>query len=109
MTSFHIAESETAFQNRLTQLAESLDWEWMHIGRTGKYVANGAKGTLGKGWPDLFLVRGDRTLFVECKAADGVLSKEQRKVLFSLRAAGHQVRIWRPSDWPLILKELTDG
>lgn len=43
--------TEAEFQKQVLDLALSLGWQWMHIGRVGKYTANGAKGTLGTGWP----------------------------------------------------------
>jgi hypothetical protein len=101
-----IAESEASFQRRLTDLAEELGWEWMHIGRVGKYVANGAKGTLGSGWPDLTLLRGSRLLFVELKAQQGPgLTVTQKLVLGRLSMAA-EAYVWRPSDWAQILHVL---
>jgi len=101
-----IAESETAFQHRVTQLAEDLGWEWMHIGRVGKYAANGAKGTLGSGWPDLTLLRGSRVIFAELKAQKAPpLTVTQQLVLGRLSQAT-EAYIWRPSDWPQILHVL---
>jgi len=98
-----IAESETAFQHRVTQLAEDLGWEWMHIGRVGKYAANGAKGTLGSGWPDLTLLRGSRVIFAELKAQKAPpLTVTQQLVLGRLSQAT-EAYIWRPSYWPQIL------
>ena len=63
-----IDETEAAFQARVTRYAEEQGWQWMHIGRVGKYTANGAKGTLGTGWPDLIMVRGQRMVAAELKA-----------------------------------------
>ncbi len=103
--------SEAGFQKLVTKLAVDLDWEWMHIGRVGKYVANGAKGTLGAGWPDLTLTRprDRRLLFVELKAQRAPTpSREQRLVLETLQMVpGVETYVWRPADWPLILEALT--
>ena len=102
-----IDESEAAFQARLIDYALSRGWEWMHIGRTGKYTANGAKGTLGTGWPDLTLVRGTRLIFAELKSQRAPMTGEaQRQVLLILGDVA-EVYIWRPSDWPMILDVLS--
>jgi len=101
-----IAESEAQFQARLIEYAISRGWEWMHIGRTGKYSANGAKGTLGTGWPDLTLVRGTRLIFAELKSQRApVPDAYQQKVLLILSDVA-EVYHWRPSDWPMILEVL---
>jgi hypothetical protein len=104
---FTIEESETAFQHRVTQLAEDLGWEWMHIGRTGKYVANGAKGTLGSGWPDLTLLRGGRLIFAELKAQKGPPPSVTQQLVLGRLSHAAESYVWRPSDWPQILHLLT--
>jgi hypothetical protein len=104
--------TESEFQRQVVQLAENNGWDWMHIGRVGKHAANGAKGTLGTGWPDLVLVRGHRLIFAELKAESAPLpSTEQRKVLQVLWGLMEGipeigVYVWRPSDLPLILEVL---
>lgn len=103
-----IPETEAEFQKRVTDLAESFGWQWMHIGRVGKYVPNGAKGTLGKGWPDLVLTHpGEGVLFVELKVDGQFLSNDQQAVMQSLQAAHQRTDVWRPVDWPLILQVLS--
>jgi hypothetical protein len=106
MATILIDETEAAFQARLIDYALSRGWEWMHIGRTGKYTANGAKGTWGTGWPDLTLVRGTRLIFAELKSQRASLPPpEQQRVLLILSDAA-EVYHWRPSDWPMILEVL---
>ncbi len=111
MRSITIDISESHFQGRVTTLAVDLGWEWMHIGRVGKYVANGAKGTLGLGWPDLSLVRirDRRLVFVELKAQRSPPpNREQRQVLNTLELIpGVEVYVWRPADWPIIMEVLS--
>jgi hypothetical protein len=102
---FEVELTEAEFQRQVTNLAERLGWQWMHIGRTGKYVSNGAKGTLGKGWPDLVLVRG-RVLFVELKRDRELPTAAQQEVLMYLSLAGQETHVWRPSQWALILETL---
>jgi hypothetical protein len=53
----------------------------------------------GKGWPDLVLVR-DRVIFAELKSARGRLSGDQQAWIHRLTAAGQEVHVWRPDDWP---------
>lgn len=101
---FTIQLTEAAFQRQVVQLAESLGWDWMHIGRTGKYVANGAKGTLGTGWPDLLLLRGHRIVCAELKAQNAPLpSLAQKDVLLKLSGAV-EAYCWRPS----MMNEIVD-
>lgn len=98
MTQPLIPQTEAAWQRFVTDYAESLGWQWLHIGRTGKYQKVAAKGTLGKGWPDLLLIKGDRILAVECKGQDGKLSEEQKRVLSILTEVMPAVVV-RPSDF----------
>lgn len=100
-----IPQTEAEWMRFVTNYAESLGWDWMHVGRVGKYTANGAKGTLGEGWPDLLLVRGERLIFVECKAQMGVLTERQKRVLSILEAAV-PCFVWRPSDFARMAEEL---
>ena len=105
--SFTIPQTEAEFQRTVTAFAELQGWEWMHVGRVGKYAPNGAKGTLGRGWPDLLLIRGKRIIFAELKAQRaGLLPGAQKRVLNVLVKAA-EVYVWRPSDMPMILEELT--
>ena len=51
----------------------------------------------GAGFPDLVLVR-ERVVYVECKADRGRLGLEQELWIDALKAAGQDVRVWRPRD-----------
>ena len=98
--------TESEFQAKVTTLAESLGWDWFHVGRTGKHKPNGAKGTLGKGWPDLTLVRRDRLIFAECKIGAEQLKPEQAAVLGVLGSTNCMTYVWRPEQWNVILEVL---
>lgn len=98
--------TEAEFQSQVVNLAESFGWQWMHIGRTGKHVANGAKGTLGRGWPDLLLIRGSRIIFAELKAQKAPPLPEHQKAVLNILAQAAEAYVWRPSDLPFILEEL---
>jgi hypothetical protein len=97
--------SESEWQQQVLKSAHQLGWQSMHIGRTGKHQAVGAKGTLGIGWPDLVLVKGGRIIFAELKAQDGTTSIEQKQVLVMLGNVG-EVFVWRPSDFGQVLDTL---
>lgn len=56
------------------------------------------------GWPDLFLVKGERALALEVKTDKGVLKPAQRAWLDALdRVPGITARCVRPSDWDEIV------
>ena len=103
--------SEKAFQRQVVELAQLLGWHWLHVSHSPQ-VKRGVvtryttptMGTLGKGWPDLILLREKdrRLVFAELKSEIGVLSAEQQRVLDILRDTGHgvlfEVYVWRPHD-----------
>ena len=101
-----IPMTEAEFQGRVTTIAEELGWDWLHIGRVGKHVPNGAKGTLGRGWPDLLLVRGGRLLVAELKEQTAPPPSTDQKRVLSLLGQAVDAYVWRPSDLPLILEVL---
>lgn len=63
----------------------------------------------GAGFPDLVLLKPDRVIYAECKGPKTRVSVEQHLWIEGLRAAGQDVRIWRPSDWPEIEATLRGG
>lgn len=91
-------------QALVAEVATIYGWSWLHI-RPG-LRANGrwyvpVEGPLGKGWPDLILIRerDGRRLAVELKRQVGdAVMPEQRWVLEILAAADFDVAVWRPSD-----------
>lgn len=113
--------SEKAFQLQVTGLAQLLNWHWLHVshspqvnrGIVTKYTTP-THGTLGKGWPDLILIRekDKRIIFAELKSETGKPSPEQERVLSILRSLDWhhtgvaplmdspavEVYLWRPSD-----------
>ena len=65
----------------------------------------------GAGFPDLVLVRGLHIKFVELKGPKGRLTEAQEKWLQKLGEASKasayaMVYVWKPSDWPAIVKVL---
>lgn len=104
-----IPESEAGFMGWITDLADQRGWSWVHFrpARTAYGWRTPVSGSLGKGWPDLVLVKRDRLLFVEVKSAQGRLDAEQQAVRAALVLAGATVYVWRPVDRPVIEEVLT--
>jgi hypothetical protein len=104
--------SEREWQSQVTQLAELAGWQWAHwrAARTNRGWKTPVSGPLGEGFPDLLLVRvrDRRLLFVELKSDAGRLAPAQTAVHDVLRAAGLEVRVWRPRDWDQVVAELHD-
>ncbi|MYA99280.1 VRR-NUC domain-containing protein [Candidatus Poribacteria bacterium] len=59
------------------------------------------------GFPDLVLVGRDRILYRELKTETGKLSPAQKNWGEQLQASGGDWDVWRPSDMPEIIKELS--
>lgn len=92
--------SEATWQEQVFELAQILGWRHMHVRRS---IGKGRKWTTATnvtGWPDavLWSERQQRLIFVEFKSESGKPSPEQVEVLGSLKAAGQEVYLWRPSD-----------
>ncbi len=107
------AVSERDFQRQVCDLAELLGWTWCHWRplRNGRGIWQvPVEGPLGKGWPDLTLVRvrDRRLVFAELKRETEDPKPEQLAVLETLRdLAGEssdtlttciEVHVFRPSD-----------
>lgn len=107
---FTLELSEAKFQASVQDLANLRGWDWLHIQRALNergYWRTPITGSLGRGWPDLVLVRGSRLLFVELKARYGKPTGLQQEVLGVLGAIPcAEVYVWRPTDWDLILEVL---
>jgi hypothetical protein len=101
--------SEEEFRSQVNDLAEMLGWSWMTVGplRTSYGWRTATRGPLGKGWIDTTYVhpRQHRLLLVEFKKQLGKVEPEQAHVHTVLRAAGLDVRVWRPSD----IDEITEA
>lgn len=100
--------TERDWQRQVTDAAELFGWQWVHFrpAQTQHGWRTPVSGPLGKGWPDLMLVR-ERVIFAECKRQDGSrVTPEQQAVHSALRAAGALVYVWRPADLPDVLDAL---
>jgi hypothetical protein len=91
--------SERDWQRQVTDAAELFGWTWVHFrpARTERGWRTPVSGPLGKGWPDLTLIR-ERVVYVELKAQGARLTPEQQAVHEALVRAGAEVQFWRPSD-----------
>ena len=101
--------SEADFQRQVTDLAERRQWSWMHLERMGNPQGQWrtpVSGPLGRGWPDLVLVRDRQLIFVELKSQRGQLTVYQLDVRDHLLPVAPYY-VWRPSDWPEIISVLT--
>lgn len=87
---------EKAFDAALVKLAKRNGWETYHTHDSRRSRA---------GWPDRAFWR-ERFLLAELKAEDGRLTQEQTETITTLRNAGVEVYVWRPSQWQEIEKVL---
>lgn len=97
------ALSEADFQRQVTDLATALGWTWCHWRplRNGRGIWQvPVEGPLGRGWPDLTLVRvrDRRLVFAELKREDQDPEPHQVAVLELLDALGPDDAEW-PRDW----------
>lgn len=102
--------TEAELQANIVEMAEQwLGYTWVHFrpARTEHGWRTPVSGPLGKGWPDLILVRGARIVAAELKSDSGKVAPEQEYVLGVLAAAGVETHVWRPKDWDSIVEALT--
>ena len=124
MTSTLPKLTEREFMEQVTQLAELRGWSWAHFrpAQTAKGWRTPVSGPLGKGWPDLVLVRerDRRLLFAELKRDGAKLTPEQGSVMAVLETVQSgalwsdyrhidppirpsvEVWTWRPADWDMV-------
>jgi hypothetical protein len=108
---------EENFMGQVTRLAEFMGWKWVHFrpARTRHGWRTPVSGPLGKGWPDLILIRArdHRLLFIELKAEKGKIEEEQAWLIAWLNDAFDgttvEAHLWRPQDFDsgTIVKVLT--
>lgn len=91
--------SEQDFARAVTDLAAQMGYHHMHVRRTVGRGRRWVTGTSISGWPDYAFWRPGRFFLAELKSETGTLSYDQQNVMRSLRQAGVDVYIWRPSDW----------
>lgn len=91
---------ESVFQRRILKLAFVTGW--LRHYHTFDSINSPS------GFPDLVLVnrRLGRVLWAEIKSEHGRLRWQQQGWIDDLRACGQEAYVWRPSDWPEILRVL---
>lgn len=91
-----------SFQNQVTDLATLYGWFWDHDTDSRRKKA---------GWPDLTMIRvgvgGGVMIWVELKVPPYECTPSQLAMHDRLRAVGQTVHVWRPADWPEIVRVLT--
>lgn len=101
--------TEADLQAQVIDLAEKwLHWRVVHFrpARTSQGWRTPVQGSMGKGWPDLILVRRTTIIAAELKSDKGKLTPEQVDVLVVLAGAGVETHVWRPRDWDTIVEVL---
>lgn len=95
--------SEADWQQRVMDYAVLRYWRVCHHrpARTDRGWRTPMQGHAGL--PDLILARGGHVLLAELKTEKGKPTPEQAAWLTCL---GEHGRLWRPSDWDIIVKEL---
>jgi len=90
--------TEAQLQSRVVAEAKRCGWMVYHTRYSMKSVA---------GYPDLHLVRGERSVFAELKRMGKSPTSAQAAWLEALRGSGHEVYVWRPCDLPEIERVLS--
>lgn len=106
-----LKQTEKEFLAQIIELAILTGWLVHHVFEQRQYARR-----TDKGFPDLVLVRPPRLLFVEAKSEKGKISPAQDEWLSKLRQCFHwheaidshipETYVWRPSDWPEIVRVL---
>lgn len=110
--------SEAQFQAQVIELAERCNWRVAHFHDSRRSIGNGRMvgDSQAAGFPDLVLVRDGRLVFAELKRDGQNATEVQEQWLLALsdveeRAGGSvvHVAVWRPADWDVIVKRLSNG
>ena len=92
-------QSESRFQTVIVQLARTL--RWTHIYHPWSSIHSAS------GWPDLFMVRGQRAIAAELKTDRGRVTVAQQEWQDALaQVPGIETYVWRPSDFQEITRVL---
>lgn len=101
--------TETAFLAQVLDLAAILGYEGAHFrpALTGRGWRTAVQGSLGKGWPDLVLIRPRdlRLVVAELKSDTGRLTPDQERVLEVMGNVA-ETYVWRPADFDRIAEIL---
>ena len=92
--------TEKQWQRLVTDTADLFGWMWEHF---PQMVGN------PRGHPDLDLLRDGVTIHAELKTENGKVSDDQEAWHARCREHGGVVYVWRPSDWPEVVRVLGEG
>lgn len=95
---------EADHERKVLSVAKLYGWEWYHPPAVDPRRVGGTP--YKPGWPDLVLAKPPRVLFVELKADGNYPTKDQKKWLAMLDAAGLEVGVWWPKDLPTVMRVL---
>ncbi len=94
--------TERELLENVIELAHLLGWKVAHFrpAKTEKGWRTPCQAD-AKGFPDLTLIKGKRTIFAELKSDKGVLTFEQDRWIKALKQGKprREVYIWKPADW----------
>jgi len=82
--------TEAQFQRQIRQLASTFGFS---VYCTWRSIHSPA------GYPDLCLAKPGRLIYAELKSEKGKVSDKQREWLDTLKAAGAEAYVWRPSQF----------
>jgi hypothetical protein len=110
-TQLNTKMSEKEWQKMVTETADWFGWIYYHsrpaLTQAGKW-ATPLQGLAG--FPDLVLVHKTRGLvFAELKSQTGRLSDKQERWIDLLTYSGAEAHVWRPTDWPAVLRRLRNN
>lgn len=101
-----LPETEAQFQARVIDFARALGWLVAHFHDSRRQIGGRLVGDSdAAGFPDLVLVKR-RVIYAELKGEKTRLRAAQVVWHEALRAAGEEVYLWRPADWPEIMEVL---
>ena len=92
-----ISITESEFERQVKQLAATFSWSYYHTWRSIHSPV---------GFPDCVLAKPGRLIFAELKSEVGKVSQKQQEWLDTLRAAGQEVYVWRPSQFDEVVEVL---
>jgi len=100
--------SEAEFLSQVTDLADIMGFAWLHLrpGMTRDSWRTPISGPLGRGFPDLLLIRPGRIIFAELKRAGGKPTPDQAILLAALKDWGFEAYLWEPKDMDEIQRVL---
>lgn len=98
----YLEPTEAQFTTQVLDALQWFDWRAVHFrpARTTHGWRTALQGA--RGWPDIFAVRGTRSLAAELKVGKRKTDPHQEAWLAALEQAGVEVFVWRPPLDPII-------